>query len=94
MKRFLILDERDNVATAITELELGFELEDVFLAKPVTCLETIKQGHKVALSDIEEGEVVVKYGVNIGLATAFIKRGELVHIHNLRSQRGKGKAGK
>jgi hypothetical protein len=93
MKSFLILDSKDNVATAITNLETGFELEDVFLPYPVTCVENIKRGHKVALTDINEGDVVVKYGVTIGRAIAPIKKGELVHVHNLRSQRGKNKNG-
>ena len=47
------------------------------------CLEN---GQKYARRDIYAGEPVIKYGYPIGMATAFIARGDLVHIHNLRTQ--------
>lgn len=45
----------------------------------------IKVGHKLALKDIQKGEYVIKYGEIIGIATNDIKKGELVHTHNLKS---------
>jgi hypothetical protein len=42
-------------------------------------------GHKVALRPIAAGERVEKYRVPIGIATAAIAAGEIVHTHNLRS---------
>lgn len=42
-------------------------------------------GHKFALRDIAAGENVVKYGMPIGRATVPIRRGEHVHIHNLKT---------
>lgn len=36
------------------------------------------------------GETVVKYGESIGIATANIKRGDYVHVHNLDSARARG----
>ena len=42
-------------------------------------------GHKIALKNIKEGEFVIKYGLNIGVATKDIKKGEWVHTHNLKS---------
>lgn len=47
-------------------------------------------GHKVAVRDIHEGQPIVKYGEEIGIATREIPAGEYVHIHNLDSQRGRG----
>ena len=47
--------------------------------------EAVARGHKVALCDIAEGELVIKYGTPIGRATRDIKAGEWVHTHNLRS---------
>jgi len=41
--------------------------------------------HKVALAEIAAGEAVLKYGQVIGLASAPIRRGEWVHLHNLQS---------
>lgn len=52
----------------------------------VTAAEAIPANHKVALRDIPVGEAVYKYGCPIGYATALIKRGEHVHVHNLDSE--------
>jgi hypothetical protein len=42
-------------------------------------------GHKVALLPIAAGEKILKYGVPIGSATADIRPGEHVHLHNMKS---------
>ncbi|HTW99163.1 MAG TPA: UxaA family hydrolase [Acidimicrobiales bacterium] len=47
--------------------------------------EAIPYGHKVALVDLADGAEVIEYGVRIGIARRAITRGELVHVHNLRS---------
>lgn len=47
--------------------------------------DNIPAGHKFALRDISAGEYVIKYGEIIGKATADIKKGEWVHIHNVKS---------
>lgn len=45
-------------------------------------------GHKLALRDIPKGEKVIKYGYPIGIATAEIKIGEIVHTQNLKTALG------
>lgn len=45
----------------------------------------VPRGHKFALRDIKAGEEVVKYGMPIGRATGDIRRGEHVHVHNLKT---------
>ena len=47
--------------------------------------DNIPTGHKFALSDINKGEYIIKYGEIIGRATADIKKGEWVHSHNVES---------
>ena len=42
-------------------------------------------GQKKAVRDIKKGEKVIKYGEIIGHATCDVKKGELVHMHNLES---------
>lgn len=42
-------------------------------------------GHKVALCDIDEGQDVIKYGFPIGHATRPIRKGEIVHVDNLKT---------
>ncbi len=44
-------------------------------------------GHKIALADLAEGDTIVKYGEDIGRMVAPAKKGEHVHIHNLKTRR-------
>jgi (2R)-sulfolactate sulfo-lyase subunit alpha len=44
-------------------------------------------GHKVALSDLAEGQDVIKYGQVIGRLVAPVKAGDHVHTHNLKTKR-------
>lgn len=48
-------------------------------------LVNIKTGHKEALCDIKKNENVIKYGFPIGHATKDIKKGDLVHTDNLKT---------
>lgn len=85
----IVMDVRDNVATTVEDLCAGQKV-----ALPgggeVKLVEDVPFGHKVALLDIEESDIVVKYGQSIGLATSDIRRGEHVHVHNVESRRGRG----
>ena len=90
MKRAaMVLNPRDNVAVALRDLKAGEEVEvtsgrEVFV---IQLLSDVPFGHKFALAEIKEGEQVVKYGEVIGIATRDIRRGEHVHVHNVRSAR-------
>lgn len=53
----------------------------------LTCAEDIPPFHKVATAQIGLGEAVIRRGTQIGVATLAIKTGELVHVHNIKSQR-------
>ena len=50
-------------------------------------LRDIPLGHKIALQDFTPGDTVVKYGVDIGKIVAPIKKGEHVHVHNVKTKR-------
>lgn len=91
-KRALIVDAKDSVATALEEINTGDKV-DAMLGKKATSLEArekIPFGFKIALTDIAKGDVVMKYGEAIGKASQPIKKGQLVHIHNLEGARGRG----
>ena len=45
---------------------------------------------KSLLRTSKKGELINKYGEEIGIATKDIKKGEYVHVHNLDSMRGRG----
>ena len=77
----LAIDDRDNVATAIRNLEKASQARTAH--GQISLLQDILFGHKFALRDIPEGEYVIKYGAQIGRATVLIRRGEHVHVHNV-----------
>jgi len=87
MKRSFKIHDSDNVATLIEDANsepvrvLGVTQETV-----ITLIESVPLGHKVALSAIEPGGLVIKYGIPIGTATREIHPGEWVHLHNCHSQ--------
>lgn len=73
----LRLNEQDSVAVALRALKAGETIGELTLKARVM------KGHKVALQDIAQGTPVIKYAQVIGLASADITAGELVHSHNL-----------
>ena len=81
-QRHIVIDSRDNVATAITDLHKGetitTHVEDIILR------DDIRYGHKFALIDILQDDYVIKYGETIGRATTLIRQGDHVHVHNVK----------
>jgi altronate dehydratase small subunit len=84
----LVMTPDDTVATAIDDLDAGHEL--VADDRTLVLSEAIEFGHKFALSDIEVGEEITKYGAVIGRASEPIAAGDWVHVHNCESTRGRG----
>lgn len=84
----IILNPKDDVATALTQLDAGqtinVTLDD--LAYTTDLREDIEFGHKYALRDIAKGEPILKYGLPIGNALEDIPTGAWVHVHNCRSE--------
>jgi len=87
----IVINDKDNVATAIVPLEPGtsISLEARGHSAKIKILSSIPMGHKFALVDIPKGTDVIKYGEAIGQTTAAISRGEHVHVHNVVSHRGR-----
>jgi len=88
----LQLSEKDNVATLLEEATPGTGVL-IRLGKETSTVkagENIPFGFKIALTDIARGAPIIKYGETIGIASRDIKRGEMVHIHNLEGGRGRG----
>ena len=44
-------------------------------------------GHKIALKDFKEGDTILKYGHDIGKVVAPIKKGDHVHVHNVKTKK-------
>ncbi len=86
MQDFIKIHPLDQVAVALRPLERGIILRVGDM--DVELLEEIPQGHKFALTDIEAGAPVLKYGARIGYAKEEIKKGAWVHVHNLKTALG------
>ena len=88
-RRAIVLDVKDDVATALINLTKGetlnVALDDVSV--DVILREDIPFAHKVALRNIAKGEEILKYGLPIGKALEDISAGQWVHVHNCRSDR-------
>lgn len=80
-RQFIIIDPKDNVATAIVDLDSGDSMQDGTRSVVLAC--DIHFGHKFALVDVPDGEYIVKYGAPIGRATVPIRSGDHVHVHNV-----------
>ena len=92
LKGALMISEKDNVATSLAEVEPGAEVE-IRLGKEVSSIKALDKvpfGFKIAVSDIPAGSGVIKYGEPIGIASQDIKKGQLVHVHNIEGARGRG----
>ena len=90
-RKALALHNRDNVATALSDIEAGTLVRVKVGGQAIELIvnQAIPFGHKFAIKNIEEGQSVYKYGEVIGRAIEPIKVGQHVHIHNLESIRGK-----
>ena len=83
MNKFIRINEKDNVAVALSDLTTGMicTVDGI----DVTLLADIPRGHKFALFPIGSGDKVIKYGDPIGIARCPIEAGCHVHTHNMRT---------
>jgi (2R)-sulfolactate sulfo-lyase subunit alpha len=90
--QLLVHEKKDTVGVVVIEgLEAGTDMTCVITADNSSFKLEAKMdvpiGHKIALVDIKKGDTVLKYGQDIGKAVADIKKGEHVHVHNLKTKR-------
>jgi altronate dehydratase small subunit len=92
MKKAIVMDSKDNVATLLADVDANDVVEVVQRdgATEFKVQEKIQFGHKFAMDAIKKGQNVVKYGEVIGQASQDISEGHHVHIHNVESLRGRG----
>lgn len=88
--QFLLHHDGDSVAVAVEDLQPG-TLKGASVKQGTWHTAVLNQpvplGHKFALRDHAEGDPIIKYGIQVGTASAPIKTGEYVHVHNMRSYR-------
>ena len=88
----IIHDEKDNVAVVVIEKTTknqeynGWVMENDKTIK-ITSINEIPLGHKIALQDIKDGDPILKYGHDIGKVVKPIKKGDHVHVHNVKTKK-------
>jgi len=91
-KKAIVINSKDNVATALDDLKAGEVIQEEVdrLKRNIKLNQDVPFGHKFSLKEIPSGSPVIKYGEVIGAASKLIKVGDYVHIHNVKSNRGRG----
>ena len=89
---FLVHDNDDSVGVAVVEtIKAGMEVTgykmDTDEKIQLVALNDIPLGHKIALSDFETGDTIIKYGQDMGRVVEPIKRGAHAHVHNIKTKR-------
>lgn len=84
MGKAVLVSEKDNVVTAVSDLKKG---EDAVYrvgktTRQIKTNEDIPYGHKIALTQMAKGSDIIKYGETIGRAKSDIEMGQWVHTHN------------
>ena len=90
--QLLVHDRCDNVGVVVVEgVEAGNDLLCVVTEDNsdfrITARHDVPIGHKIALTDLADGDTAIKYGEDIGRFVADITKGEHVHTHNLKTKR-------
>lgn len=88
----MVHDPQDSVGVIVVEgVETGQTLSGWVMgddtAIEVIITQDIPIGHKVALADLEEGATLIKYGHDIGRTIAAIRKGQHVHVHNVKTKK-------
>ena len=88
----IIHDEKDNVAVVVIDKTsknqecVGWIMENDKTVK-IQSINEIQLGHKIAMIDLNEGDTILKYGYDIGKVVKSIKKGEHVHVHNVKTKK-------
>ncbi len=89
--QFLVHEKSDTVGVATVDIKAGEAAKGLVMDTEekveVKALMDIPLGHKVALRNFKVGDTVTKYGHDIGKVVAAIRKGEHVHVHNLKTKR-------
>ncbi len=78
---WILLHPSDNVAVARVHIPAGVQVR--VCGESIRVPQSIAPGHKIAVRPIAQGEVVYKYGEEIGRAGEALPAGTWVHTHNL-----------
>ncbi len=88
----IIHDDKDNVGVVVIDLtkkdqEYSCWIMESDKTVKIQSINNISLGHKIALKDLKEGDTILKYGHDIGKVVASIKKGDHVHVHNVKTKK-------
>ena len=88
----IIHDEKDNVGVVViekitTNQECNCWIMENDKSAKIQSKNEIPLGHKIAMTDLAEGDTILKYGHDIGKVVKPIKKGEHVHVHNVKTKK-------
>ena len=88
----IIHDKKDNVGVIVIEkVNKGQDCECWIMeddsSTKIKSISDITLGHKIAMIDFKEGDTILKYGHDIGKVVKDIKKGEHVHVHNVKTKK-------
>jgi altronate hydrolase len=86
----LQLDPRDNVIVALADLEPGSLAQFGDPASPLSCevQEPIPAKQKMALAELNSGDLIIMYGMVVGEVVSPIRRGGLIGSRNIKHRTG------
>ena len=88
----IIHDEKDNVGVVVIDKITPSQDCSCWVMEndktvQIKSVNEIQLGHKIAMVDLNEGDTILKYGHDIGKVVKSIKKGEHVHVHNVKTKR-------
>ena len=88
----IIHDEKDNVGVVVIEkitpnMDCNCWIMENDKSAKIQSKNEIPLGHKIAMVDLSEGDTIIKYGLDIGKVVKTNKKGEHVHVHNVKTKK-------
>ena len=88
----IIHDQKDNVGVVVVEKvspkqDCSCWIMENDGSSNIQSKDEIPLGHKIAMTDLNEGDTILKYGHDIGKVVKSIKKGEHVHVHNVKTKK-------
>ena len=88
----IIHDEKDNVGVVVVDKitqnqDCSCWIMENDKTVNIHSISEIQLGHKIAMTDLNEGDTILKYGHDIGKVVKSIKKGEHVHVHNVKTKK-------
>ena len=88
----IIHDKKDNVGVVViekitTNQDCNCWVMENNDSTKIQSKNEIPLGHKIAMEDLKEGDTIIKYGHDIGKVVKAIKKGEHVHVHNVKTKK-------